>query len=1011
VVAVVRAQDARDEEDFRVAMGLVQRGMHDDAAARLRRFLDAQPKHPKAREAWYRLGVCCEELGQAEEAVASFGKALAGKGEFTLDAECRYRLGNVLKELRRFDDAQVRYRELVQGVPEDHYLAVPALYAEGECLRELGKLEAALSAFAAAAERAGSENGRYGMPALYQSGFVLMRLSRYDEARHTFAAAAERYPDHEAAAECRYLEGDAAFRGGDVKSAARAYTQARAAGGEFADDAVMGLAWCRLEEGDEAGALELFRSVVRDHAGSPHAHKARLEATRILYRTGDVDGALAELAPLLQDGVAPDLRVGAQELQGLALLDQGQADAAAASFARALGAATDEATRARLYYATGEALVEGGKWQEALAAYAEAASRAPDGALAGDVLYGESVALHKLGRYQEALAKARELLQRAPEHRLAGHASFAAGESLFALESFADADGAYAAVPAGHELAERAVFKRAWCAFLRGDMAGAARRFSAIAGVDGSAFAEEALSLTALAQLNAGAADDALATADRYRARYAEGSFLARTERVAAHVLRARGDLAGASRRLEVASKAEHAEEQVALDVVERAELQFQQGDFTGAQQLYAQIAPRKDRSGAQALEGEAWCAFELGDDAACLARVEAALAHPESAESRAALLELRLAALHRSKRWEEAVQTANLFLQEFAQHERAPEVKFGLGIAHARAENHAEARRVFAALAEAGGFARPDELYYEQAWACRRDGDEPAALAAFERVAEISKDPDRAGEANLHLGEAAAATDAARARECFARVRGKYRAAALYRTAFSWLGEGKGDRGLPSVQEILAEGEEQPLYLEALFLAGECHMQAGAHAEAARCYVELLDRAPEHERGQLARLHGGRCQVLAGEPGEAAALLEEYLQRDRGAKTERAEAQLWLGRARAARGEHDRAEVAYLETTNLSDGELAAEAQYRIGEVRQSKGDLTGAADAFVKLSILYGQEEWIRRGLLAAGLCYVKLEQPGKAAKFFHELAERFPDAPESEQARTHLSKLEGH
>jgi len=70
----------------------------------------------------------------------------------------------------------------------------------------------------------------------------------------------------------------------------------------------------------------------------------------------------------------------------------------------------------------------------------------------------------------------------------------------------------------------------------------------------------------------------------------------------------------------------------------------------------------------------------------------------------------------------------------------------------------------------------------------------------------------------------------------------------------------------------------------------------------------------------------------------------------------------------------------------------------------------MQGAVDAFVKLSILYGQEEWIRRGLLAAGVCYEELQQPTKAAKFFHELTERFPDAAESQEARAHLSKLEG-
>ena len=42
-VSSASAQDLRDEEGFRVAMGLVQRGLYDDAALQLRQFLRTKP--------------------------------------------------------------------------------------------------------------------------------------------------------------------------------------------------------------------------------------------------------------------------------------------------------------------------------------------------------------------------------------------------------------------------------------------------------------------------------------------------------------------------------------------------------------------------------------------------------------------------------------------------------------------------------------------------------------------------------------------------------------------------------------------------------------------------------------------------------------------------------------------------------------------------------------------------------------------------------------------------------
>ena len=88
----------RSAEQFQLAIGLLQRGLHEEAADRFERFLQAQPRHALAREAWYRLGTCQVELGQTEEAATSFRSALRGRGSFELLSECRYLLGGVLKE-------------------------------------------------------------------------------------------------------------------------------------------------------------------------------------------------------------------------------------------------------------------------------------------------------------------------------------------------------------------------------------------------------------------------------------------------------------------------------------------------------------------------------------------------------------------------------------------------------------------------------------------------------------------------------------------------------------------------------------------------------------------------------------------------------------------------------------------------------------------------------------------------------------------------------------------------
>ncbi len=125
-------------EDLQLALGLIQRGMHDDAARQLERFLEGNPRHPRRAEAGYRLGICYLELQQNEPAIAAFRGALEG-GKFDLRAECRYRLGHALEQTSEHAGAGEQFQLLITEEGESHYLAAPALYALGESLRQTGE--------------------------------------------------------------------------------------------------------------------------------------------------------------------------------------------------------------------------------------------------------------------------------------------------------------------------------------------------------------------------------------------------------------------------------------------------------------------------------------------------------------------------------------------------------------------------------------------------------------------------------------------------------------------------------------------------------------------------------------------------------------------------------------------------------------------------------------------------------------------------------------------------------
>ncbi|MCR9247879.1 MAG: tetratricopeptide repeat protein [bacterium] len=1015
-VSLLPAQNERLPETFQVALGLQQRGMHEEAARHFQDFLGQNPRHALRAEAHYRAGVSQAELKQAEPAIRSLQDALKRGGKkFRLRPECQYRLGNLLQAAKRYEPAAAQFHGLVSEAGDEHYLRAAAAFAEGECQRELGADRPAAIAFATSADAAVGEQANFRFPALYQLGFSLRRADAASDAASVFAQAAEEAPDAAAKGECRYLEGDTLLRLERYEDAAQAFRRALRERSEFRDDAQFGLGWVALGKGDQAAARAAFGKVVSDHADSPLVAKARLELGRSCYRDEDYEGAERALKPLQGRGVDAAVAREARELLGLCALASGAGEQAVATLERSLADAAPR-DKPRLSFALGEAYANLSEWQKAAAAYAKVPADA-EAELRGDALYGRCFALHMLGDHEASNADARAVIALRPAHRLVPHARFAIAENLFAAQRHADAEKEYGRLVDDAEFATKARWKLAWCRYLGGQKKDAARRFGELAGSD-AGFAEEALAMAALAQLEAGDGETALATADRYRARYRDGQFLDRTERVAARVLRQRGDLTGARKRLERAASVTQGRQGDATgDRLEQAELAYEQGDYEAADELFAALTAQQSGIGARALAGRAWCAFELGNDEQCARWLSAGLAHAAAAGEAPGLLELQSALAHRSENWAQAITVARQFLKSFGDHAKAPAMRYALGVAESRAGEHAAAQRTLAQLEQQGGYERMDRVLYELAWAARRGGNEAAALAAFQRLVKASSDEELLGEARLHLGVAALERkDFAAADGLLVAVRGTSRARALYRLGFAEFERAGDDRKLLATARdrfaAIAAMTGDPLVPEALYLGAECSQRLGDPRGAVEKAQALLAMNAGHERADRCRLVLGECAVELADGDLAVPALERFLRDSQQvpngrAKTEQARARLALGRARFLRGEHDRAEQSYERATRLSEGPLGAEAQFRIGEARQAAGNLQGAVDAFVKLPILYAHEEWVRRGLLGAATVYEQMRQPGKAKRLFEELVSKYPDSAEGKAARARLQK----
>lgn len=1017
------AQNARRPESFQLAIGMQARGLHDEAAKYLKTFLRDHAQHALVPEGHYRLAQSQLELKQDDAAIKSFREAIQrGGAKFSLRAESQYRVGNLLQGKGDNDNALPVFEQLTSEIAGDHYLAAAATYAKAEVLRDMGKDAEAAKAFQSASEMAAGEQAGFLFPSLYQGGFAYLRVQNFGSAAKTFTQALRAAPDKAAQNECLYLIGDARLRLQQYDKADEAFAAAVQSPGEFQDDAQYGLGWSALGRKDRDAALAAFGKLISKYPKSPFLHGARLERARLFYQAQEFQKALRDLQPLLQDGNA--LQQDARELQGLCALASGAGESAVKSLQQALQQASDE-DAPRLQFALGEAFANLNRWQEALQAY-RMVPKAVGTELYGDAAYGACHALHELGRHQDSIGAANTVLQLQPPHRSQPLAKLAIAENQFALRHFQDAEPVYQALHAMPEHRQLAAWKLAWCRYLQGDKAAGAKRFGKVADNQKDPNAEEALAMQALALYEAGEREPALSIADRYRARYKAGAFLARTERIAARVLRQRGDLGAAQRRLQRAAaiaRQRDGAEAASSDIVDQADLAYQQGDYGGADKLFAEVAGNQDAVGARALAGRAWCAFELGDDTACGQALAAAKRHPASKDEIAGLLELESALRHRQKDWPKAIVAAREFLQSFGKHEKAPMVRYALGVALARNGDQKKAREVLSALLQQGGYADPDRLIYELAWACRRGGDETAALANFRKVATISTDQDLAGESSLFVGTALLSgkpPDLAGAAKWLTRVSGSHRGQALYRLGFAeFEAAGTGDKQdkqlLGKARDRFAaiaalEGDE--LLGEALYLGAESCRRLGDFQGAIGRAKRLLREMGDHERSHRARLVLGESALQAETPNDAIAPLMQFLsQHDASqhevARADAARANLWLGKARLLRREFPAAEQCFVKATELSEGALAAEAQFRLGESRAERKDLNGAIDALVKLPILYADATWVPRGLLKAGMIYQQLKQPEKAKVLFTELLEKHKGTDEAKSAANQLNR----
>ncbi len=231
--ATLLPEDA--EAHYNLGVTLKNLGQLDDAVASYCRSLEIKPDYAEAHS---NLGVALQELGRLDDAAACYRLALEIKPDF---ADAHYNLGVVLQSLGQLDDAVASCRRALEINPE----FAQAHYNLGNALQNLGQLEDAVVSY----RRELEINPDYA-DVHNNLGNALSNLNRLDEAVACYRRVLEIKPN---LAEVHSNLGAALQDLGQLESAAESYRRALEIKPDFAGaHSNLGGALMELDKADEA---------------------------------------------------------------------------------------------------------------------------------------------------------------------------------------------------------------------------------------------------------------------------------------------------------------------------------------------------------------------------------------------------------------------------------------------------------------------------------------------------------------------------------------------------------------------------------------------------------------------------------------------------------------------------------------------------------------------------------------------------------------------------------------
>jgi cellulose synthase operon protein C len=1060
--ALLAEKAAKDKavDDYNFAAWLYNQAKYPLAAESYTAFLSAHPDHEKAADARFGLAQSLFYQDKFKEAAAEYEAVRAKFKDFPQMPEVLFQLAQCKVAAEQFADAEPVFAEMCTRF-SSHYLADWSTARRAACLVSLQKFKEAedllkefLDRYAAGDKSpADAEATRAMFKRLDEAGLkaqdaflalverseFYLAIARFNQEHYTDARAAferflKRYKQSSLRDEAQFRLAQALYQEKSYPAAADAYASVAGGSGEFAESAAFEKGLSLYKAGRLADAAAAFGDMATRFPKSAKAGQASLYAGTFLYEAGNYAGAAARLGPIADAG--KEQADEAAYWVGMCLLKQGKNEEAEKQFAGALKAYPKSSRCGDMRLGLGDALLAENKLADAAAAFREFSQNAGSSDQAPRALYSACVALHRADKYQESDDLCGEFLSRNANSPLVPQTLFLSGENRFLSKAYDRAGERYRVLLARQDAqadqAARAHYRLAWVLRYAKDFAGAIDELGKIKGTDaGQAIADEALYLKGVCLQAAGKSDEAADALAAYlktgdHSRYGDDALL---------------KLAAVQATTGKKDKAADAYERFLRDYpnsdlgpqarYQLAELLADSKQFDKAADQYAKVAAAKPEGdlAAFALFGIGVCHDERSRWTEAIKALDDVMSQYPKSELVPQALYRKARALMSLKRWEDAAAALSQLLDKHAKHNLARASRVSLGYCMQEQKKWKEAVEEFRKAADMDGKAADlPRVLYEQAWSCREAGDSAGSLAAFRDLAGRFPADPLAADANFHVAEAlyAEATadgvsgsdqskKLAEAREIYVRVRdakGDDRLGdkARYRIGWTcWL-SGKYAEAAEAFDQIPEKYPGSELVADALFQAGQSHAKAGNTAKALEKYKTLVENSKYSSFKFLAEAYAGLgdCLIAGGDSKAAVKYIESAAEKYRD-EASGPELYFLLGKSQYELQQFDKALEAFQEAAKRGRAEVAARAQFYVGQTYQGKSDLKQALMAYLRIQALYPQvTEWVAAATFESGKCHQGLGANDEARKAFQEVVEKYKGTKWAEMAAQRLKDM---